>query len=116
MRKIIPTDDNLILLCRHEGGMSAVIKKGNVMFESFTEGKTKPDALNIIACVSKQMNFYEHYGFKMSDVEDQNDLLNKIKSTTIKNYLLRVKNEVKRKGTNRYATKYYKTLDSKSLF
>lgn len=116
MRKIIPTEDNLILLCRHEGGMSAVIHKGSVLFESFIEGKTKPDALNIIACVSKQMNFYEHYGFKMSDVEDPEDLLNKIKSVPLRNYLLRVKNEVRRKGTNRYTTKYYKTLDSNSLF
>jgi hypothetical protein len=96
--------------------MSATIQKGSVLFESYTEGRTKPDALNIIACVSRQMNFYEHYGMKMSDIEDQNDLLNKIKSVPLRNYLLKVKNEVKRTGTNRYATKYYKTLDSKSLF
>lgn len=116
MRKIIPTEDNVILLCRHEGGMSAVIHKGSVLFESFIEGKTKPDALNIIACVSRQMNFYEHYGFKMSDVEDPEDLLNKIKTVKLKNYVLKIKNDIKRKGSNRYAIKYYKSIDNKNLF
>lgn len=116
MRKIIPTEDNVIMVLRYSGGISAVIKKGDVVFESYTEGKTKPDALNIIACVSKQMNFYEHYGFRMSDVEDPEDLLNKIKTVKLKNYVLKIKNDIKRKGSNRYAIKYYKSIDNKNLF
>lgn len=111
IKNLKPRHNLILYLYRREEDMSAMIRKDNVIFISYVAGKTKEEAMNIINFVSREMNFYEHYGHKISECKDDIDLQLKIQNLNIRPYPLSIKKYYKRKPQNRYKSKFY-TIDS----